>query len=63
MSDIICPFCQEGDFDLPGLKAHYELGWCDAYNSTELIHSPFATPGPVTNAATQGCVGCDEATV
>ena len=32
MSDIICPFCGEIDFDLEGLKMHLFYGWCDAYN-------------------------------
>ena len=34
-SDIICPFCKEGDFDLAGLKNHYLRGWCDIWNKTE----------------------------
>ncbi len=32
--DIICPFCGEGEFDLPGLKFHYERGHCDVYAQT-----------------------------
>jgi RecJ-like exonuclease len=32
-SDIICPFCKEGDFDLIGLKSHLEHGDCEKYNS------------------------------
>lgn len=34
MSDIVCPFCQQKDFDLIGLKHHFEMGYCEAYNST-----------------------------
>lgn len=30
-----CPFCKELDFDLRGLKTHYERGRCDEYNTTE----------------------------
>ena len=31
---IVCPFCQTGEYDLVGLKNHYERGWCDEYNET-----------------------------
>jgi hypothetical protein len=36
--DGVCPFCGEGkgtdifQFDLPGLKNHFERGWCEVYN-------------------------------
>lgn len=30
----VCPFCGEQDFDMIGLKMHFERGWCDAYNET-----------------------------
>ena len=33
---IKCPFCQEDDFDLPGLK-HHLLMYCEAYRNTEDI--------------------------
>jgi len=33
-SDVVCPFCGEGGFDLIGLKNHYEKGHCDQYNET-----------------------------
>jgi hypothetical protein len=26
--DIRCQFCDEGDFDLVGLKLHLDMGWC-----------------------------------
>jgi len=29
-----CPFCHEKDFDLIGLKYHFEMGYCDVYNNT-----------------------------
>jgi hypothetical protein len=32
--DIICPFCDEGHFDLPGLKLHL-YRYCDAFKETE----------------------------
>ena len=32
--DHICPFCKESEFDLIGLKMHFEKGWCEIYNST-----------------------------
>lgn len=30
---LICPFCNEADFDSVGLKMHLECGWCESYNS------------------------------
>lgn len=35
-NDLICPFCGEGAFDVPGLKNHYVSGWCDTYEKTEV---------------------------
>ena len=32
-TDHICPFCGEGEFDLIGLKYHFEAGHCQPYNS------------------------------
>lgn len=29
---VKCPFCDEDDFDLIGLKTHFENGWCEVYN-------------------------------
>ena len=29
-----CPFCNDNDFDLIGLKHHLSHGYCDAYNAT-----------------------------
>lgn len=47
---IQCPFCHEADFDLTGLKNHFERGWCDAYNTTpsgdedlEKVAKPFVS--------------------
>lgn len=38
MSDYLtCPFCKEGEFDLVGLKHHYESGYCNQYNDTMTI--------------------------
>lgn len=36
-SDVICPFCNEKDFDLIGLKAHLLRGWCSNFNDTSQI--------------------------
>jgi hypothetical protein len=35
-----CPFCKEPDFDLIGLKNHFEKGYCDVYNETDLLIIP-----------------------
>lgn len=32
--DVTCPFCKKKGFDLIGLKYHFEMGYCDAYNGT-----------------------------
>jgi len=37
MSDLICPFCIEGDFDYVGLKHHLLAGHCEDFNSTPSI--------------------------
>lgn len=36
---VECPFCKDPayDFDLIGLKQHFECGWCDVYNATETV--------------------------
>ncbi len=31
MTDIVCPFCGEKDFDLIGLKRHLTVGECEAF--------------------------------
>lgn len=30
-----CPFCGGKDYDLIGLKIHYQNGWCDEFNELE----------------------------
>ena len=35
-SDVVCPFCGEGNFDIVGLKTHLVRGWCDKFNETSL---------------------------
>ena len=30
-----CPFCGGHDYDLIGLKMHYQNGWCDEFNELE----------------------------
>ncbi len=34
--DHVCPFCDESDFDLIGLKDHL-LCWCKEFNNTPSI--------------------------
>ena len=34
---VPCPFCDEKDFDLIGLKHHLENGHCEIFNSTERL--------------------------
>ncbi len=33
---VECPFCHEKDFDLPGLKYHFQSGYCDEYSKIDL---------------------------
>ncbi len=33
---VLCPFCKEPGFDLPGLKDHLS-NYCDEYNKTETL--------------------------
>jgi len=39
MSDIVCPFCKDSDFDFIGLKAHLERGGCDIFDKTPKINT------------------------
>lgn len=32
---VSCPFCNEADFDLIGLRLHLLRGWCEAFNALE----------------------------
>lgn len=34
-SDIICPYCEEEDFDLIGLKSHFIV--CEKFQNTKLF--------------------------
>lgn len=43
---VICPFCDEKDFDLIGLKMHFLRGWCDKYNETPDHDKGTMTPNP-----------------
>lgn len=36
-SNVICPFCGEGDFDLSGLKLHLTIGWCEKFEDINAI--------------------------
>lgn len=31
-----CPFCNEENFDLAGLKNHFEKGYCEIYNAIDI---------------------------
>ena len=33
--NIFCPFCNQGDFDLIGLRSHLMHGDCKVFNETE----------------------------
>ena len=33
---ITCPFCNEGDFDLVGLKLHIANNFCEEYNNLDV---------------------------
>ena len=33
-NNIVCPFCKQDNFDLIGLKQHYEDGRCEVYRNT-----------------------------
>lgn len=35
--NVTCPFCNETDFDLIGLKNHFIRGHCDEYNDTKSL--------------------------
>lgn len=30
---ISCPFCKSTNYDMVGLKQHFEKGYCDVYNT------------------------------
>ena len=40
---VNCPFCGEEEFDLMGLKNHFESGSCDVYNVIDIsqLHTIF----------------------
>ena len=38
-TEVICPFCKSGDFDLIGLRGHYDLGWCETLNDTPMLRN------------------------
>ena len=55
---IHCPFCDEDDFDLPGLKIHLAAGYCNRYESYEPVNSPVnqrsSTTEPLSASNQQG---------
>ena len=38
--EVVCPFCEEGEFDRIGLKLHLKMGWCEEFNETPLSDPP-----------------------
>lgn len=42
---VCCPFCAEDDFDLYGLKTHFNMGWCEPFEAiTEADRLDAPTP-------------------
>ena len=49
-NQVICPFCGEKDFDLIGLKTHFERGWCHEFTATKPVgYLPFCGNRPTAN--------------
>jgi len=44
--NIQCPFCRETEFDLIGLKGHFEKGYCEVYEKTEVWQMPIPQKRP-----------------
>lgn len=38
--ELVCPFCNEQDFDLIGLKIHLIKGYCDKFNELVIDTRP-----------------------
>ena len=38
---MTCPFCNEKDYDIVGLKSHLSKGECEVFESIETIRSLF----------------------
>lgn len=36
---VSCPFCNDSDFDLIGLKSHLQM-WCEVYDSVAVAYNP-----------------------
>lgn len=43
LAPVACPFCDETDFDLIGLKLHLTRGHCNVFNDTPMNDPPKAT--------------------
>jgi hypothetical protein len=37
----ICPFCKEEDFDLVGLKHHFDMGYCDKFKTIQAEYEKY----------------------
>lgn len=53
MSNYVeCPFCDEPDFDLAGLKHHLLAGHCDVFDEIDRLDRPiFISPSSQGKAA------------
>ena len=40
--DIVCPFCEKGEFDLIGLKGHLQRGYCSIFEKIQEAQSSFS---------------------
>jgi hypothetical protein len=56
--NITCPFCNETDFDLIGLKRHFLRDWCDVFNITDPPQIWFCTPCKWSNRVGDRCDEC-----
>lgn len=39
LEETNCPFCKETDFDLVGLKIHFEMGYCEKFTDCPMDYS------------------------
>lgn len=55
MSNVICPFCGEGNFDLIGLRAHYMHERCPVFEQTDTLTEDFERRRQQTQAEWTDC--------
>ena len=51
---IDCPWCNEHDFDLMGLKSHLLNGDCEPFNHLPILTRMFCKGGTIASAAPGG---------